>query len=398
MASPSTSVPPAPAPGLQRHVPALDGLRGLAILLVIPHNADAFSAAASFMWPAAMVAHAGWVGVQLFFVLSGFLITSNLLDSQQSANYYSSFFARRILRIFPLYYGVLFVGLVILPHLVTLSPQASATHSHQIWLWTFLVNWFQPFGKGTYGFPHFWSLAIEEQFYLLWPFLIHRRTPRAVWKLCAGIIIAAFAIRAGMLAAGAKSEMLYMFTVSRMDALAAGAACAALLRAPAANALLRRYESRYWIIGCALAAAALAITRVFEIYAVTTFTIGYPLISAAFAFLLLAALAPASGFTSIYQSVLNFAPLRAVGKYSFAMYVFHMPLQLAVGPRVLPALQSTSVLYPLLYPLLITLLSFVAAFASYHLYEKHFLKLKRHFEPDRTMPPTSAALKQISQP
>ena len=89
-----------------RHFSALDGLRGLAILLVIPHNADAFHGT---LWPAAILAHLGWIGVQLFFVLSGFLITGNLLDSRNAPNYYRSFFARRVLRIFPLYYGVLIV-------------------------------------------------------------------------------------------------------------------------------------------------------------------------------------------------------------------------------------------------------------------------------------------------
>ena len=119
------------------HIPALDGLRGVAILLVIPHNADIFSNSAAWLWPMALLAHAGWVGVQLFFVLSGFLITRNLLASRGDSNYLRSFYARRALRIFPLYFLTLFVGLVLLPQLVTYTPEALASHQHQPWLWTF---------------------------------------------------------------------------------------------------------------------------------------------------------------------------------------------------------------------------------------------------------------------
>jgi peptidoglycan/LPS O-acetylase OafA/YrhL len=97
----------AAAPGATdtpRHLPALDGLRAIAILLVIPHNVYVFERTGGWLAPFAWLANAGWIGVQLFFVLSGFLITRNLLDSRGASNYYSAFFGRRILRIFPLYF------------------------------------------------------------------------------------------------------------------------------------------------------------------------------------------------------------------------------------------------------------------------------------------------------
>ena len=93
------------------HIPALDGLRGVAILLVIPHNADIFSNSAPWLWPIALLAHAGWIGVQLFFVLSGFLITRNLLASRGAPHYFRTFYARRALRIFPLYFLTLVAAL-----------------------------------------------------------------------------------------------------------------------------------------------------------------------------------------------------------------------------------------------------------------------------------------------
>jgi peptidoglycan/LPS O-acetylase OafA/YrhL len=368
-----------------RHFPALDGLRGLAILLVILHNADVFSSPVSgLLWPAALLAHAGWVGVQLFFVLSGFLITGNLLDAQQADNYFSSFFARRILRIFPLYYGTLLVALVIVPRLTVQAPEIAATQVHQIWLWTFLVNWAEPFGRAVHGFPHFWSLSVEEQFYLLWPFLIHRRAPRTIWRLCVIVILAAFLSRSTLLAIGARPEEIYMFTVCRMDALAAGAAAAAAIRIPAAVALLRQYSDKLWATGLLLGLFTAAITDFYSLYGRVTFTIGHTLSSVCFALLVLGALAPASRINSPYQATLKFAPLRSIGKYSYAMYVFHMLIMLSCGSYILSKLRPLSSFYPLFYPLVIAVLSYVAAFISYHCYEKHFLKLKERFRPRTT--------------
>lgn len=375
MSSPATASP-LPAP---RHYPALDGLRGLAILLVIPHNSDVF-APGTLLLPA-WIAHTGWIGVQLFFVLSGFLITSNLLDSQSASNYYSSFFARRTLRIFPLYYGTLFVVLIVLPHFIAHPPQIMATHVHQVWLWTFLVNWVEPFGKTVHGFSHFWSLAVEEQFYLVWPLLMHRRTARAAALLCGALIVVALLVRCGMLLHGARPEEIYMFTVCRMDALAAGAAAAALLRVPAAAAFIRRAGDRLLIAALVLGIAGALVTSAYAVYGTGTFTIGYTVLSICFALLLLAGLDPAGGLTGRYQALLKFAPLRSVGKYSYGMYVFHLLIILSLGQHLLPVLKQFTAYYPLLYPAIMVALSYAIAVLSYQCFERHFLKLKDGFKP-----------------
>ena len=106
------------------YLPALDGLRALAILLVIPHNSDNFGEHPGIFLPFAILAHAGWIGVQLFFVLSGFLITRNLMALRSTKNYFAVFFGRRVLRIFPLYFGTLIVGLLLLPQLVETMVRA----------------------------------------------------------------------------------------------------------------------------------------------------------------------------------------------------------------------------------------------------------------------------------
>lgn len=368
-----------------RHFPVLDGLRGLAILLVIPHNADVFSG--GMLWPAAMLAHAGWVGVQLFFVLSGFLITGNLLDSRHAPNYYQSFFARRVLRIFPLYYGVLIVAFLVLPHVTTIPAKMAESQHNQIWLWTFLVNWTEPFGRSVEGFSHFWSLAVEEQFYFVWPFLLHGRNAKAVLRLSIGLMVAALLIRCTLVAFGARNGVLYMFTFCRMDALAAGAATAAIIRLPRGIEIVRSHARRWWIVGLALAACGALSTDFYALEGNGTYTVGYTVLSLAFAAFLLAGVVQPAGAGVFYQRLLNIPPLRSVGKYSYGMYIFHMFIIVGTGGSIVGWMKSVfPVWYPVVYALVIVLLSYAVAFASYHCFEKHFLKLKRRFKP---LPPST---------
>ena len=123
----TTETAPADAAPIPHYIPALDGLRGLAILLVIPHNAGHFEQVQGWMRYPAAVADAGWIGVQLFFVLSGFLITRNLLESRGAPHYLSAFYARLALRILPLFYLLLVVVLIVLPHLIAIPPAVAAT-------------------------------------------------------------------------------------------------------------------------------------------------------------------------------------------------------------------------------------------------------------------------------
>ena len=238
MPSPVTDTP---APS---HVPALDGLRGLAVLLVVPHNVN--TGAQGLARVVTFPAGAGWIGVQLFFVLSGFLITRNLLASRGSGNYYRSFFARRILRIFPLYFLFLFVALIVLPSTGLEGAQYRHDRSHQIWLWTFLVNWTLPFGPNVAGFGQFWSLCVEEQFYAIWPTVV-AKWARRLLALCVALAAAALALRLIFLTAGLPLDTAYTFTVSRMDAVALGALIAVAAHDRRRPAWFARPGRSFWI-------------------------------------------------------------------------------------------------------------------------------------------------------
>jgi len=173
-------------------MPALDGLRALSILWVVIHNTDLLDVPSGWARLPVAVIHDGWAGVTLFFVLSGFLITGNLLDTRGSQNYFSNFYARRSLRILPLYYGTLVLFFVVLPMLGAM-PDALTTTAHRQWsLWLFVSNWTDPSNGGVLGFLHFWSLAIEEQFYLVWPLIV-------LFLDASGVLIASLVLIAGSL-------------------------------------------------------------------------------------------------------------------------------------------------------------------------------------------------------
>ena len=367
-----------------RHIPALDGLRAIAILLVIPHNVYLFDTIRGWLVPFAWISAAGWVGVQLFFVLSGFLITRNLLDSRGSPNYYSAFFGRRVLRIFPLYFLVLIFFLLLLPHLVNLPPGIRGSYANQVWLWLFLSNWAQPFGKEVSWFPHFWSLAVEEQFYFVWPLVIATLATRRLIPLCVTIIVVALIIRVVMLEAGATPEMIYMFTVCRMDALACGALAAVLVTsAPRVLDFFREHPD--WLLGAALIAlaAGAVFTDSYFAYHPGTLTWGDTLLAVCMTAVLLVMAAGARGrIAGWLNTLLSVAPLRSVGKVSYAMYIFHPPIANAlIHPYLLPLLKRLGPGFPVWYALATVVCSYLAAWVSWHLLEKHFLRAKRFFVP-----------------
>ncbi len=364
-------------------VPELDGLRGLAILAVLLHT---FSPLQGHEFPVKefkLALDLGWVGVQLFFVLSGFLISGILLDSQGSPGYLRNFLARRALRIFPLYYGVLIMAFLVLP---AVSPTVASWRSafgHEAWLWTYLANWVQADWTNTRPFAHFWSLCVEEQFYLLWPLLLWRMRPVRVIQTCAFLMLAAPLIRALMIWHGADPEAVYMITVCRMDALAAGAAGAALVRLPGGSqGCVDRMASVRWLVCGALVAVAL-MSHVYERLHPVTQVVGYSLFSLAFAVLVLDCVRH-DGSAGTWRRPLRMTLLGSVGRYSYAMYIFGPLLEKTLGAHILARGfegASQHLVPGLGYCLLMVMLTYGCGWLSFRLYERHFLALKAHFTP-----------------
>jgi peptidoglycan/LPS O-acetylase OafA/YrhL len=211
------------AAGAGARVSELDGLRGMAILLVLVFH---FTPASGPLHPLAHVFQVGWIGVDLFFVLSGYLITGILLDSASRPHYYRNFIVRRSLRIFPLYYVclLLYGYLTFYPSPLRWSEFLGVGEAR--WylvyvgnVWAFLRNaW-----PGAAILTPLWSLQVEEQFYWSYPFLVHAVRRRVLAGILAVSVVAALAARIILaLAMPANAIGDYVLMPCRMDALAMG--------------------------------------------------------------------------------------------------------------------------------------------------------------------------------
>lgn len=394
----------------RKHYPALDGLRALAIIGVIclhfggvltPEQVRGLGVVGRGIYK--FFTHGAW-GVDLFFVLSGYLITGILLSSRGQEHYFRNFYARRTLRIFPLYYGTLLAVLVLLPLVLGHVPaMISAAYSHQVWLWTYTTNieCARRDGQVFGNFLHFWTLAIEEQFYLVWPLVVFLTPPRWLLRLA---LIGIVAVNAGRMSFiilqwtpgyGWDPVTVYNWlaslTLFRADSLLAGAALAVL---QADGALLQWRGTFRWIFPAAVGAI------VVFLLAVPRLVSGLPTPVVAHVTLAPILFGTGVGYLLTCRADswlvrgLSIKPLRAIGKYSYAMYVFHY-IYLPLEVRWLPCSSFVRLVHDPLLGLLAYYASaigiaFCVAFLSYHLYEKHFLKLKKYF-PERVVAAPAAA-------
>jgi peptidoglycan/LPS O-acetylase OafA/YrhL len=347
-------------PKAPTHIPALDAVRAIAVLLVIClHYWQTFAGAA---YPLiGRLAVWGQSGVDLFFVLSGFLITGILLDSRGSPGFLRNFYARRILRIFPLYYLTLFAVYILAP-LAGLSAWVPANRA--VWFWLYLQNVPMTFAPALASGPeHFWSLAVEEQYYLVWPLLVMCLGRRKLLAVAASAIAISLLTREALLGAGT-----YFFTLARLDGLAMGSALAILARghSKGLSALLP------WAKRILLAAPLLAAMQLLD-------RVGYPaivrvskltLISLVCAAFVVLAVEGRGGF--LLQRVFASRALRSIGKYSYAMYVFH--------PFLLAGLRRAGLPLGLAGFGVCLVATYLAAWISWSVFERRFLALKHYFE------------------
>jgi peptidoglycan/LPS O-acetylase OafA/YrhL len=367
------------------HVPALDGVRGIAVLLVMVHHFTIYGgprATGGLDGLFYQAANGSWAGVDVFFALSGFLITGILLDAKGGERYFRSFYARRVLRIFPLYYAALILFLIVLPRWAHVAVAAPVDH-REAWFWTYLINvkialdgW-----RSSFALGHFWSLAVEEQFYLFWPAVVLLVSRRALLRVCLACMAGSLLLRAGLHWHGHQLAA-YVLTPARLDTLAVGAWLAAYIRGPGGLAASRRWSTPVFAVTGA-AVLALFLWRGPGQKDWVMQTVGYTLIACASA----ALVAVAAGAERGWGRALSKRPLVLFGKYSYALYVFHHPL-LFLKPTWL----SSTLIPPLLGSLLPGRMLFIAggvgaslgiALLSWHAYEKHFLKLKRLFPYSR---------------
>lgn len=371
---------------IHSRMPELDALRGIAILWVILHNAalDGIGPAQSvIMSVIGLIGNMGWVGVQLFFVLSGFLITGILVDGRGFKHQFRNFYVRRTLRIFPLYYGFLLFAFVILPWL-GFSTLPDSTQTEKLLYWTYLANWGLLFVEHQ-TFPHLWSLAIEEQYYLIWPLLVILLQKRTLAYICLVLIVTAIASRASLVMyfdPDFSSKAMYTFTIARWDSLAIGSLLALLVRSDSTMIYVQRFFSRVFLIFTTVLILQILLLRNFSAHG-TVGIFNQTTIALWFAMLILLSISPSRNLFEKLRQALSNKFLRWIGKYSYAIYVFHVPAKMIWFSHLAFAGKPDSPwyqLYIVVYNFIgISALATSAAYISWHVLEQPFLKLKRYF-------------------
>ncbi len=384
-------------PNEEGRILTLDGLRGIAIALVLVYHFDfayelEFGRESGWFIDGIVtgLARAGWAGVDLFFVLSGFLITGILLSSKGAARrFFGNFYARRSLRIFPAYYAFLLLLLLLLPVFDEFSPR-DILLDHFVWYATYLTNIFEAINPGLRGdvlfTGHIWSLAIEEQFYLLWPafvFFFSRKT--LMWLCLVGIAIA-FGLRLGFFIADLPGGLGYTLMPARMDALAAGAVVALAIRDEAGLRLLKRWAPLVAMAGLGIVAGYGLVDGGFTPLDDWVRTAGFSVLALLFASLLALTLGLKAGGTA--ANLLSNPALRWLGRYSYAAYLIHLPAAVILSRKIdfsdlIPEMAGSTFVSEIAFGIAAAAITLSMAWLSWQVWESQFLKLKRRFSYQR---------------
>jgi len=329
------------------------------------------------------VCNFGMCGVDLFFVLSGFLITGILFESREKARYFGTFYARRALRIFPLYYAVLatvFIAGAVVPALR--GTALDTVRGEQAWAWLYGVNILDAI-RGRYSFQyldHFWSLAVEEHFYFFWPLVVWLCSRRALMRVSLAIVVLSAGARMIGAEAGVAPIALYVLTPFRLDALCLGGFLAVWARGPGGLDAVRSRSRLLGLAALGTFAASYAYNHYSRVGWEALHELRASLFAVLFVVLIVAALTQGQ---SLLGRLFRSWPMRQLGKYSYGLYVFHHFISYYCQTHrtewVVASWVGSHTLAVALQAIAGIAVSIAVAVASYHLFEARVLALKQRW-------------------
>jgi peptidoglycan/LPS O-acetylase OafA/YrhL len=373
-------------PESSRRIPELDGIRGIAILLILVYhyfNNLILPNASALNNLLTRLTATTWTGVDLFFVLSGFLIGGILLDNQQARHYFQAFYARRISRIFPLYFLWLFMFFTLVwgaPQFISTEPFA-ALYANSLPWWTYLtftqnIAMGQWNTWGSYLLADTWSLAVEEQFYLILPVLIRFVPSRWTPHVLIGFIGMAPIARAVISHINPSSLPAYVLMPSRADALMLGVLCAFLMRKNDFVQWIGRHQRILYAIEGVLFLGVLILTQSAPFYGdpLAFPQGGYTLFAMFYAGLLLIAVTENHGIITL---ITRNALVGELGKIAYGVYIFHHGILGFVHGFLLHKVPRLENGLDLLITAVALVLTLLLAWVSWNQFEKHILALGR---------------------
>lgn len=367
-------------------IPELDGVRGFAVLLVLmvhilPYNP--VSVELPFSKYVHSFSHMGWVGVDIFFVLSGFLITTILLRTKAGDGYFKNFYARRSLRIFPLYY--LTITMVFVLVYLFFPDQREEVVFSLPWYYFYVSNWgfsfltlADPFAIGLT-----WSLAIEEQFYLIWPLIVCYLNSKRLTVFSLILVISSLILRIVIPYIYISptvdyGELFYHATFTRLDSLILGALIAIAYESKSLKKTLNVLAAPVFVVALAMVAYLVYLNPISPLWD------NPPMYIYGFTFIALGAgglivMLTTYSENNLLRRIFRIRFLSFFGKYSYAIYLFHRIPILFLDKYF----KENSISgYPgwFLFSFLALLIPVIMALISWNLFEGPILNLKKYFE------------------
>jgi peptidoglycan/LPS O-acetylase OafA/YrhL len=377
-----------PSPNKSR-IPELDGIRGLAILSVLCYHyisLEGPTAPGSITVGLQRLVILGGTGVDLFFVLSGFLIGGILLDAKESPHYFSTFYVRRFFRIFPIYYAWITAYILVAvfggKQLLALSGSGKAPplnfdiYNHYLFIQNFFVDRLQHLAGAW--FDHTWSLAVEEQFYLVIPLLVWLLSRRTLKIFLFFVVVSQPLLRIVLLkTVWVSAGLIEQLTLTRADVLAFGVLAAVYWRDETVSAWLQRNPRGIHaaLLVLFLGFAAFWIWSPYQ-RASAMEAVGFSTIAMFYTALLMAALCIPEGPIA---AITRWSVLRQIGAVSYCMYLIHLVVDVACHAVILHATPKTSNLRAAGVSLFAAALTFAIAKVSWVVFEGPLLRVAHGF-------------------